>query len=247
MKLSKRDINLLLGFLGILIAFLAYQFAYVKMNKSADQLSLKSAAMEQEIAELQALLPEQEFYETETARMEKEIGELLSKFDANVLPEDDIKFAYQQDNRNVSAYLFINSLSFTEPSLQYTTNQNTEVIYESSTVTVNGGALYPTYYLYGQQTSYGLECSYDGLKSIIKNVFKEDSRKGIDNITVTFDEATGQLTGNMVMNSYYVQGNDATNTQPDLTPVRQGTDNIFGTVNNRIVETENGDSEQQPE
>lgn len=234
MKLSKREVNLLLVFFGVLIVFLAYRFVYVKMNDKAEELAQQSAAMETEIAVWQAHLPRQEFYETETARMRMEINDWLAEFEAYILPEDDLKFAYQQDNRNTDAYVFINSISFTEPSLLYTTNQRAENTYESS-VSVMGENLYPTYYLYGQQTSYGLECSYDGLKSLVNNVFKEEGRKGIDSISLTFNETTGQLSGSMVMNSYFIQGLDKIYTQPDLTPVRQGADNIFGTVENRIV------------
>lgn len=46
MKLSKREVNLLLVFFGVLIVFLAYRFVYVKMNDKAEELAQQSAAME---------------------------------------------------------------------------------------------------------------------------------------------------------------------------------------------------------
>ena len=236
MKISKREVKLLLGFFGILIAFLAYQFGFTKMNKEAERISNECASMEKEIADLQAKLEKKDFYLSETERMKKEMNQMLSQFDTYVLPEDDMKFAYQEDNRNTEAYLFINSMSFTDPSVLYTTGSNTDNMPQNSNVVISDFE-YPTYYLYGRQTAFGLECSYKGLKTLITDVFLAGSRKGIDTISLTFDDTTGQLSGNMTMNSYFVMGLDKPYVQPDLTPVRQGTDNVFGTVDNRDVET----------
>ena len=235
MKISKRDINLLVGFLGILIAFLAYQFGYRNVQKEVEELETQNIQMETEIAELEALEANRDFYVSETDRMHQEISNWVGEFDSNTLPEDEMKFAYEQDNENLPSYLFINNMTFTDPALLYTTNQNqtnTEATADqadtasANVVTVEN--IYPTYYLYQTQTSYGMDCSYAGMKNMVRSVLTGGNRKAVENISLVYDDSTGQLNGTVLVDTYFVVGSDKPYAQPSLLPVRQGTDNIFG-------------------
>lgn len=252
MKISKREISLLIGFIGILIGFLAYQFGYVKVNGKVEELETQNAQMRTEITQLEALQSNQQFYEDETTRMDGEITEKVSEFASDVLPEDEMKFAYQQDTTNLGTKLFVTSMSFADPELLYTTNQSTQAdttadgtatdTAADTTVTsadgsvqlsnvIISGDLYPTMYLYQTQTSYGVECSYTGIKNMVRAVLNDSRRRGIDTISLAYDDSTGQLNGSAIVDSYFLLGTDKTYAQPSLTPVQQGTDDIFGTVN----------------
>lgn len=235
MKISKRDINLLVGFLGILIAFLAYQFGYRNVQKAVEELENQNRQIEAEIAELEALEANRDFYISETDRMNQEITAWVGEFDSNTLPEDEMKFAYEQDNENLPSYLLINSMTFTDPALLYTTNQNqtgtegtTDQTGSTNVVTVEN--IYPTYYLYQTQTSYGMDCSYAGMKNIVRSILNGGNRKAVENISLAYDDSTGQLNGTILVDTYFVVGSDKPYAQPSLIPVRQGTDNIFGTM-----------------
>lgn len=239
MKISKKEANLLIGFLGILIAFCAYQFGYVKLNALTEEKAAENAKMRKEIAVLQELEANKTQYVTDTEDMKTDIALTLTEFPSGILPEDDIKHAYQQDNKNPDEYVYINSMSFGDNEVMYTTNQNTV---SADNITVNGvqltgveleGNMYPTYILYRMQTSYGLDVGYNGLKNVIKSVYDAAGKKSVDSVSVAFDENTGRLTGSVIMNSFYVTGTDVPYEQPVLVPVRQGTDDIFATVKAR--------------
>ena len=256
MKISKRDVSLLIGFVGILIGFLAYQFGYVRINEKVEAMETQNTQMRTEISQLEVLQANQTFYEEETTRMDGEITEKVNEFACDVLPEDEMKFAYQQDSTaTIGTRLFVTSMSFADPELLYTTNQQTTqadaaadgttadgTTADATTVTsadgsvqlsdvIVAGELYPTMYLYQTQTSYGVECSYTGIKNMVKAILNDNRRRGIDTISLAYDDSTGQLNGSAIVDSYFLLGTDKTYAQPSLTPVQQGTDDIFGTVN----------------
>ncbi len=235
MKVSKKEINLLIGLLGILIAYVAYQFGYLKLNDMAEKKAAENAKMRAEISQLQMLEPRKEQFVADTATMEEEMTAWIAQFPSGVLPEDDIKLAYQMDNRNDDNYLFINAMSFADGQQMYVTNQNTSTDTQTSDVQLSGvvlesGSLYPTYTLYQAQVTYGIDSGYKGLKNLITNIYHTNERKAVESVSVTFDESNGRLNGSVVMNSYYVLGTEIPYAEPILTPVRQGTDNIFGTI-----------------
>ena len=66
---------------------------------------------------------------------------------------------------------------------------------------------------------------------MVKAILNDNRRRGIDTISLAYDDSTGQLNGSAIVDSYFLLGTDKTYAQPSLTPVQQGTDDIFGTVN----------------
>ena len=228
--MKKSDINLLLGFLGVLIAFCAYQFVYLKMEERTADLEAKNAKMRTEIATMESWLPDQEFYESEMERMNQEISAIVKEFPANVLPEDDMKLAYQMDNLSSSSYVFINSMSFTDPAVSYTTTYDTSKADISTANPISVEPLYPVYTLYNTQVNMGIDCSYSGIKGMIEAIYNKKDRKSIDSIVLSFDETTGRLGGSLAMTSYFLYGSDTVYVEPDLYEIHKGTNNIFGTV-----------------
>lgn len=242
--MSKKEINLLIGLLGIIIAFCSYQFVFLKVMSEADELEKENNTLKTEIARLQSLEQNRDTYIADTEKMETEIKELIGEFPSNLLPEDDMKLAYGLDNNNPSQYLLINTLTFSDPAVIYTTNQNATEQTSSNGV-VSTATVYPTYYLYQTQVNLGVDCAYDGLKNAIRGIYNANGRKAIENVSVAYDETTGRLNGSVLMDSYYVVGQDKAYAQPNLTPVRQGTDNIFKTVQMQDTENEEVDDNVQ--
>ncbi len=229
--MKKSEINLLLGFFGVLIAFCAYQFVYKKMEVKTAELENKSAQLVTEIAVLESWLPDEEFYVSETERMHDEITSIVNEFPSNVLPEDDMKLAYQMDNRvSQEKYVFIKNMSFTDPGMAYTTTYDTSGADVSTVNPITIDPIYPVYTLYQAPVSLGIECSYSGIKEMIQNIYDKTERKSIDSITLTYDNTTGRLTGSLAMTSYYLFGTDKIYKEPDLYKINKGTDNIFGTM-----------------
>ncbi len=226
--MKKAEFNLLIGFLGVVIGLAAYYFGYRNFTAQTQELKSKNDVMEAQIAQLESLKANQDFYVSETERCVQEINEIVGEFPSNVLPEDDIKLAYETDNVNTIGYIWINAMSFSDPQVLYTTNQNAVTTEDGSPVVAD--IEIPTYYLFQEQVNMGLECSYDGMKNYVKKVLGRNDKKSLDSISLAYSENSGQLEGSALMSSYYVVGQDKPYAQPVLTPVSIGTDNVFGTI-----------------
>jgi hypothetical protein len=117
-------------------------------------------------------------------------------------------------------------MSFASPADVYTTQA---YVSAGDTQFVEAISI-PSYTLYKAQTSYSIQCTYDSLKEMVKDMYNAEGHKTIEDITVVFDSATGMLSGTMVSDTYFVYGQDKPYSQPSLAPVQFGTDNIFGTI-----------------
>ncbi len=71
--------------------------------------------------------------------------------------------------------------------------------------------------------------SYEGLKRAVSYVLDRKDRTGLA-VTATYDVATGVLVTGMKVGICYVTGTDKPYIAPEIPYIRQGTDNIFGTI-----------------
>ncbi len=226
--MKKKEFNLLIGFLGVVIGFAAYYFGYRNLTAQAEELSAQNDVMKAQIAHLESLKANQDFYVSETERYVQDINTIIADFPSNVLPEDDMKLAYETDNVNAIGYIWINAMSFDEPETIYTTNQTVVTAEDGSPVVAD--LQIPTYYLLQEKVNMGIECSYDGMKNYVLKILRQNDKKSIDSISLAYSENSGQLEGSALMSSYFIVGQDKPYAQPVLAPVQIGTDNVFGTI-----------------
>ena len=58
----------------------------------------------------------------------------------------------------------------------------------------------------------------------------QTGRMTLDNVNASFDSSTGNLSGSITVNLFFMAGTGQTYTEPDAGSVAYGTDNIFGTI-----------------
>lgn len=96
----------------------------------------------------------------------------------------------------------------------------------------------------GYQTSVVLsyQATYEGLKKCIDYINDYKERMNISALTASFDSTTGNLTGTVTVTMYALYGAGKRYTPPQISGVKLGTDNIFGTfelpLNNGTNETD---------
>ncbi len=235
--MKKKDLALLLGFLGVVAGVCAYFFGYQKMVEKANDLSAQSAQLEADIAKYEGWEANRAQYETETEEMRKEIASYVSEFPSNNLPEDDMKLAYGMDSPYSGAYLFINAMSFSDPTAVYTTDYSGISAVEQETGAVISDN-YPVYTLYEEQTGMTTDVNYPGIKAMIKRILDEDAKKSIESVVLSYDNGTGILNGTVVMNSFYLYGSDKAYAEPNLTAVLKGTEDPFLTLDAPVSSAE---------
>lgn len=87
------------------------------------------------------------------------------------------------------------------------------------------------YQLYDVSTVMAFKTEYHGLKAMFGEVIGSSQKKTISTLNVSFDDSTGKLTGEMLVDSYFLYGLDKPYEAPYIPAVPHGTNNLFGTTN----------------
>ena len=90
MKVSKRDILLLIGFIGILAAVCSYFFVYDPLMEKSKTLAAENVNLQAQVQQLTIWNENQPIYQSETKRMEEEISNIYQVFPVDVKEEDCI-------------------------------------------------------------------------------------------------------------------------------------------------------------
>ena len=258
MKVSKRDILLLIGFLGILVGVCSYLFVFQPTMEKADALEQENMQLQSRISDLKSKQANKETYESETVKMEQEMKEIYQLFPVDVREENAILLAINQE---LVAPLKVESVTIDAlldvPFLDSVPEEETQISYEIDAVeeledyegtqqseealTVGGedgsGGLNP-YGLKSRKVTMTYEISYEALKRSVKNICLQTDRMVIDNMTVVYDESTGLLHGTTAVNMYCLPNQEGKEyVQPNFSSVLLGTDNIFGTI---VIRSESG-------
>lgn len=252
MKVSKRDILLLIGFLGILAAVCSYLFVFQPTMEKADNLEQENLQLQLRIADLSTKLANKDSYEKQTEQMKQEMEAIYQLFPVDVREEDSILFAINQellapmeiDSITIDALQDVNFLENvdTGEEVEYTYEIDEIEEYEAqegiedqtaaaATETDANADSSSLFSLKNRKVTLNYSVSYEGLKRSMKNITMQTNRMTIDNVTVAYDETTGLLQGTTTVNMYCVWGQeDKEYVAPDFSSVLLGTDNIFGTI-----------------
>ena len=84
--------------------------------------------------------------------------------------------------------------------------------------------------LYRTQDTLEYTGTYANLKKAVLYINSQTGRMTVDNITMTFDSATGGLTGTITVNIYSMSGIGTTYQEPDAGTSVYGKKNLFGTL-----------------
>ena len=97
MKVSKRDILILIGFLGILLGVCSYLFIFQPTMEKADALEQENQQLQMRITDLSSKMANKDTYLSETDKMNKEIKDIYQLFPVDVREEDCILLAINQE------------------------------------------------------------------------------------------------------------------------------------------------------
>ncbi|MDE6320382.1 MAG: hypothetical protein K2M22_11905, partial [Lachnospiraceae bacterium] len=97
MKVSKRDVLLLVAAIGILAAVLSYFFVFQPTMEKTKALAEENAQIETRIADLQGKADNRDTYESQTAQMRLEMEEIYRLFPVDVREENAVYLAINQE------------------------------------------------------------------------------------------------------------------------------------------------------
>lgn len=218
MKVSKKELYMLLMLLGVIIAFCAFWFGFRKINETTEALRIEAEAVEQEVKQYSAIKDNIDIYKQGIEDATTKIAEILAKIPSDVLPEDAFMLARELEKDN--DYTFVTSVNWMD-----------EMTIGSAISSPEDTTKTPiTYYLNENEITISHTSSYQGVKDLINYVYNHKNRMAIETIMLTYDSETGLLAGNTIINFYSVSGSDKAYKAKNITNVGIGTDNIFGTI-----------------
>lgn len=255
MKVSKRDVLLLLGLLGVLAVVCSYVLVFQPTMEKTEALVEENQQLEARIADLQNKSENRDSYESQTAQMQREIEEIYQLFPVDVREENAVLLAINQELLSPMTVQSVTIDALVEvPIVEAVQEEMPDATYEIEEVEeiedATGTQEAPTpeagdtqsaegvnpFHLMNRKTTINYEVSYEGLKRSVKNICMQTDRMVIDNLAVVYDEQTGLLRGTTAVNMFCVPDQEGKEyEEPDFGGVLLGTDNIFGT---RVIRSE---------
>ena len=252
MSVSERDKKILIVFVGILIFALVYYFPIRSYTEDAEKLNTENVGLTAKLAELEAKVARESEIKAETTNYEADTLALVAKFPSFLQVENEIMdiVGLEKELKVEVPLITVNTpvevkgsdTPETEttqaPPQEVATEEAPEASPEEASTTeapvANETGVAPAvankYKLYDMSTNINYKGGYDSLKKFLDKIAKSTDKKSINSVSLTFDNKTGNLDGNIVYDSYFLAGSDRPYEEIITKTIRHGTKNIFGTV-----------------
>ena len=252
MSISERDKKILIVFVGILIFALVYYFPIRSYTEDAEKLNTENVGLTAKLAELEAKVARESEIKAETTNYEADTLALVAKFPSFLQVENEIMDIVGLEKElkvevpliTVNTPVEVKSSDAPEaattqaPPQEVATEEAPEAATEEASTTeapvADETGVAPAaankYKLYDMSTNINYKGGYDSLKKFLDKIAKSTDKKSINSVSLTFDNKTGNLDGNIVYDSYFLVGSDRPYEEIITKTIRHGTKNIFGTV-----------------
>ena len=248
MSVSERDKKILIVFVGILIFALVYYFPIRSYTEDAEKLNTENVGLTAKLAELEAKVARESEIKAETTNYEADTLALVAKFPSFLQVENEIMdiVGLEKELKVEVPLITVNTpvemKSSDAPEAETTQAPPQEVATEEAPEEAStteapvadetgvAPAVANKYKLYDMSTNINYKGGYDSLKKFLDKIAKSTDKKSINSVSLTFDNKTGNLDGNIVYDSYFLVGSDRPYEEIITKTIRHGTKNIFGTV-----------------
>ena len=248
MSISERDKKILIVFVGILIFALVYYFPIRSYTEDAEKLNTENVGLTAKLAELEAKVARESEIKAETTNYEADTLAMVAKFPSFLQVENEIMdiVGLEKELKVEVPLITVNTpvemKASDTPEVAEAAEAPQEVATEEapeadSTTEVPAAdetevapAAANKYKLYDMSTNINYKGGYDSLKKFLDKIAKSTDKKSINSVSLTFDNKTGNLDGNIVYDSYFLAGSDRPYEEIITKTIRHGTKNIFGTV-----------------
>ena len=259
MSISERDKKILIVFVGILIFALVYYFPIRSYTEDAEKLNTENVGLTAKLAELEAKVARESEIKAETTNYEADTLALVAKFPSFLQVENEIMDIVGLEKElkvevpliTVNTPVEVKSSDTPEaetseaPPQEVATEEAPEEASTTEAPVADETGVAPAaankYKLYDMSTNINYKGGYDSLKKFLDKIAKSTDKKSINSVSLTFDNKTGNLDGNIVYDSYFLAGSDRPYEEIITKTIRHGTKNIFGTVDTSKANSDGAD------
>jgi len=250
MSISERDKKILIVFVGILIFALVYYFPIRSYTEDAEKLNTENVGLTAKLAQLEAKVARESEIKAETTNYEADTLALVAKFPSFLQVENEIMdiVGLEKELKVEVPLITVNTpvemkgsdapeaetIEATDAPQEVATEEAPEEASTTEAPVADETGVAPAvankYKLYDMSTNINYKGGYDSLKKFLDKIAKSSDKKSINSVSLTFDNKTGNLDGNIVYDSYFLVGSDRPYEEIITKTIRHGTKNIFGTV-----------------
>ena len=248
MSISERDKKILIVFVGILIFALVYYFPIRSYTEDAEKLNTENVGLTAKLAELEAKVARESEIKAETTNYEADTLAMVAKFPSFLQVENEIMdiVGLEKELKVEVPLITVNTpvemkasdtpevAEAAEAPQEVATEEAPEADSATEAPAADETEVAPAaankYKLYDMSTNINYKGGYDSLKKFLDKIAKSSDKKSINSVSLTFDNKTGNLDGNIVYDSYFLVGSDRPYEEIITKTIRHGTKNIFGTV-----------------
>ena len=248
MSISERDKKILIVFVGILIFALVYYFPIRSYTEDAEKLNTENVGLTAKLAELEAKVARESEIKAETTNYEADTLALVAKFPSFLQVENEIMdiVGLEKELKIEVPLITVNTpvemkasdtpevAEAAEAPQEVATEEAPEADSTTEAPAADETEVAPAaankYKLYDMSTNINYKGGYDSLKKFLDKIAKSTDKKSINSVSLTFDNKTGNLDGNIVYDSYFLAGSDRPYEEIITKTIKHGKKNIFGTV-----------------
>lgn len=224
MKINQKYLKIGLIFLILIIGFCAYNFGYSPYQEKAEALNTEISQLKERISTLEEKCSHEEEFRKGIDNSTDIIDSVLAKYGPGNTMEKTIMMIVEMCDRTG---VKVNTLSFTEPSLLFTSTASDE----------DGNAKIKAY---TNKANVSFEVDYPSYKRVTDFINNQKERMNIDNFSLSYNQETGALNGNMLLNMYSIEDDKHEYVAPVIEGIDLGSSNLFV---NTIVPTEEENAE----
>ena len=271
-NLADKEKNLITALLGILFLVIAWFIVASPLRERTSVLKEENKTLQEKTQIYQGIYANLDSYESQIVTLEDTKKKIYDEYPIEITREDEIMFWANLENKfpediSVST-LTMSAMEEVSPATSDTQNTDSatdqtsgdsdealsetqkadgmtaenetdpQSIDDSAQTVTNSSKIL----LYRAPIDFNFVTTYSGLKDMLTYMFSEGTKKSVDAINLSFDSATGNLSGTMTMNLYYMIGIDKQYQPLQIPPVQKGVKDIFHTVNSGI---QSNDSNQE--
>ena len=225
-----------------------YYFPIRSYTEDAEKLNTENVGLTAKLAELEAKVARESEIKAETTNYEADTLALVAKFPSFLQVENEIMdiVGLEKELKVEVPLITVNTPvemkgsdtpeaeTTQAPPQEVATEEAPEEASTTEAPVADETGVAPAaankYKLYDMSTNINYKGGYDSLKKFLDKIAKSTDKKSINSVSLTFDNKTGNLDGNIVYDSYFLAGSDRPYEEIITKTIRHGTKNIFGTV-----------------
>ena len=222
-KLSDSELRLLLVFLAVLMFAGAYFLSFQKNVSLAQEIEAQNDEDRDFVELLESMVARRAQIEAQTEEYHQVIEDIVAKYPADVPEEKAITIIQEIEDRTGAS---VDNISFTMGTLIATLDGAAVTEYAEDTEGQNMLSAEPSIG-YRDTLSMRYEAGYSDFKRMIDYINGLSDRMTIPSITAAYDNGTGNISGMITVNMFYLTNTGREYEVPGITGISKGLRDIF--------------------